>query len=64
VIVSVPYRWGEDGMFAYHDQDPVDEAKLRSWAGRDPVESAVVDDGHSRLLAVYRRDSTEDPRRR
>jgi hypothetical protein len=51
-------------MFAYHDQDPVDEAKLRSWTGRDPVESAVVDDGRSRLLAVYRRDSTEDPQRR
>jgi len=38
VIISVPNRW-KAGACKHHKQDPVDEAKLISWVGRDPVES-------------------------
>ena len=53
VIVSVPYRWPK-GLCKYHVQDPVDESKLRSWAGRSPRAVAVVRDGtRERLVAVF-----------
>lgn len=53
VIVSVPYRWPR-GLCKYHLQDPVDEEKLRGWAGRSPRECAVVRDGNrARLVAVF-----------
>jgi hypothetical protein len=55
VIISVPYRWPQ-GMVSTHVQDPVDEAKLRGWAGRDWVERQVVRErnGAERLIAVFR----------
>jgi len=52
VILSVPYRWPADALDA-HAHDPVDEAKLRDWTGLDPLETAIVDDGRERLIAVY-----------
>ena len=53
VIVSVPYRWPR-GLCKYHVQDPVDEIKLRGWAGRSPRDSAIVRDGNrERLVAVF-----------
>ena len=53
VIISVPYRWPA-GLQPNHVQDPVDEAKLRGWAGRAPVETSVVLNGRDRLIAVFR----------
>ena len=53
VIVSVPYRWPK-GMCIYHLQDPVDEAKLRSWTGQPPTVQSIVRDGsRERLVAVF-----------
>ena len=53
VIVSVPYRWPR-GLCKYHVQDPVDEIKLHGWAGRSPLDSAIVRDGNrERLVAVF-----------
>lgn len=53
LIVSVPYRWPK-GLCRYHVQDPVDEAKLRMWMGRPPVDHIIVRDGNrERLVAVY-----------
>ncbi|HEY7518821.1 MAG TPA: hypothetical protein VIE36_11070 [Methylomirabilota bacterium] len=59
VIVSVPYRWPH-GKSPNHVQDPVDEAKLRRWAGRDWVEQQVVreSDGTERLVVVFRSAAT------
>jgi SAM-dependent methyltransferase len=54
VIVSVPYRWPA-GLSPGHVQDPVDEAKLASWTGCEPVETQLVVNGLTRLIAVYRR---------
>jgi hypothetical protein len=53
VIVSVPYLWPA-GLSPNHVQDPVDEAKLRSWAGRAPMETSIVRNGRDRLIAVFR----------
>ncbi len=36
-----------------HVHDPVDEAKLKAWTERDPVECAVAD---SKRVAVYSQD--------
>lgn len=55
VIISVPYRWPA-GAVASHREDPVDEAKLRDWAGREPLESLIVNDARQRLVAVFRGD--------
>ena len=52
VIVSVPYRWPAHGH-GTHFHDPVDEEKLRSWTGLDPLEAAIIDDGKPRLVAIY-----------
>ncbi len=53
VIVSVPYRWPR-GLCRYHLQDPVDEAKLISWAGLRPRDQSIVRDGNrERLVAVF-----------
>lgn len=40
-VVSVPYLWPE-GATIWHCQDPVDEAKMRAWFGREPDYSEVV----------------------
>jgi SAM-dependent methyltransferase len=52
VIVSVPYRWPR-GKCKFHIHDPVDDAKLREWTGRDPSFSVIVNDESERLIAVY-----------
>jgi hypothetical protein len=52
VIITVPYKWPA-GICAGHVQDPVDEAKLAGWAGREPDHTLIVDDGMKRLIAVY-----------
>ena len=53
VIISVPYLWPA-GLHAAPVQDPVDEAKLVTWAGQAPVETRVVRNGRARLIAVFR----------
>lgn len=53
VIISVPYRWPAEEHES-HLHDPVDEAKLRTWTGAEPIEASVVEDGKRRLVAVYR----------
>lgn len=52
VIVSVPYKWPR-GLQETHVQDPVDEAKLLAWTGRQPAETRVMLNGKERLIAVY-----------
>jgi hypothetical protein len=49
VIISVPYNW-KKGECEWHVQDPVDEVKLLSWVGRNPVYSCV---SGTRLISVY-----------
>jgi hypothetical protein len=35
----------------------VDEAKLRAWTDREPIETSIITDlGMERLIAVYRGD--------
>jgi len=53
VIVSVPYRWAK-GLTPGHIQDPVDEAMLAGWMGREPDQMSVIHDDQPRLIAVYR----------
>jgi hypothetical protein len=52
VIISVPYRWPED-VCPWHLHDPVDEAKLELWTGRQPTEICIVADEMERMIAVY-----------
>ena len=53
-IVSVPHEW-PGWVTEEHVHDPVDESKLRTWTGRDPTETSIVEDlGMERLIAVYR----------
>jgi hypothetical protein len=57
VLVSVPYRWPK-GHCRHHCQDPVDEAKLAGWFGREPDYSLVVEEPFrdrqiSRRLIAY-----------
>lgn len=52
VIISVPYRWPAKADGA-HMHDPVEESKLRAWTGVEPIDSAVVENGKQRLVAVY-----------
>lgn len=61
VIISVPYLWPE-GAWPWHVQDPVDEAKLERWTGRQPTESVVVADERERLIAVYAPDGPANGR--
>lgn len=58
VVISVPYLWPEGACY-WHCQDPVDEAKVLSWFGREPdalhiVEEAKVSAVSKRLVAHYR----------
>ena len=42
-------------MTEEHLHDPVDERKLHLWTGREPIQTAIVEDlGVERLIAVYR----------
>jgi hypothetical protein len=53
VIISVPYKWSK-GLCKYHVQDPIDEAKLKSWTGRAPDEQYIIrDGGRERIVCVY-----------
>jgi hypothetical protein len=57
VLVSVPYRWPK-GQCKHHCQDPVEEAKLAGWFGREPnysliVEEPLRDRRSSRRLIAY-----------
>ena len=53
VIISVPYKWPK-GTCKYHVQDPIDEAKIRGWTGRDPDEEYIIrDGGRERIVCVY-----------
>lgn len=51
VVISIPYQW-RAGLVASHRHDPIGEAKLKSWTGRDPIEQRIVDPP-GRLVAVY-----------
>lgn len=59
VIISVPYQWPE-GAWPWHVQDPVDEAKLERWTGRQPTELRIVADERERLIAVYTNRGTRN----
>lgn len=56
VLISVPYLW--KGKTPGHVHDPVDEAKLRAWTGREPLYSVIVAEDRAiannrRLISVY-----------
>ena len=54
VIISVPYKWLK-GSCKYHVQDPIDEAKILSWTGREPDEKHIITDrSRRRILCMYR----------
>jgi len=53
VIISVPYKWPK-GSCKYHVQDPINEAKIHGWTGRDPdYEYIIRDDARERIVCVY-----------
>jgi hypothetical protein len=56
IVVSVPYKW-KKGKCKSHVHDPVDEAKMRSWFGREPEFSYVATELNkiARLIHVYTR---------
>ena len=54
-IISVPYKWRE-GKTRSHIHDPVDEAKLLAWFGREPNFQYIckeVESGKERMICVY-----------
>ena len=58
VVISVPYLWPE-GACHWHCQDPVDEAKVFGWFGREPdalhiVEEAKASRFSKRLVCHYK----------
>lgn len=59
LLVTVPYKWPET-VTAYHVHDPVDEAKMQRWFGRNPNYSYIAREtsGQERLVCVY--DSRSD----
>jgi len=57
VLISVPYLWPEDAT-PFHVHDPVDLDKVRTWFGRDPDYSVIVEeplypDGKGRRVICY-----------
>jgi hypothetical protein len=62
-IISVPYRWPEGSSTdRTHVHDPVDEAKLETWFGREPnysykIKELGTGDRAYRLICVYDRTS-------
>ncbi len=62
LIVSVPYRWepGQEG----HVHDPVDEAKLSGWFGREPNYRLVVREPFFRKKRMIAYFDREHPSRR
>ncbi len=59
VIVSVPYKWAADRS-ANHVHDPVDEGKMLSWFGRQPISSRIAREWKwtrtERMICVYAPD--------
>lgn len=58
VIVSVPFKWPA-GSCEWHIHDPVDEAKMRMWFGREPDQSIIAQEARRtrksrRLICYYR----------
>jgi hypothetical protein len=66
VVISVPFLWPE-GACQYHCQDPVDHDKVRSWTGREPTYSVVINEGPARcsdrLICYYRPDPLTEAER-
>ena len=70
VIVSVPYLWS--GSCKYHVHDPVDDAKIAAWFGRDPDISIVVTEaptkdnprGVRRMICYFKCPTQRDDRGR
>ena len=57
VVVSVPYKWPK-GKTKSHVHDPVDEAKMLDWFGREPNFSYICTEVLApvdRLIQVYER---------
>jgi hypothetical protein len=55
VVASVPYKWRGGGV-STHVHDPVDEAKMLKWFGREPNFSYIcteISTGAKRLICVY-----------
>jgi hypothetical protein len=55
VVASVPYKWHGGGV-STHVHDPVDEAKMLQWFGREPNFSYIcteISTGAKRLICVY-----------
>jgi hypothetical protein len=59
LVVSVPHKWPA-GRSEWHVHDPVDEAKMLSWFGREPDYHSVVLEkiwfGKARLVCCYDND--------
>jgi SAM-dependent methyltransferase len=57
LVVSVPYKWAA-GKCKWHVQDPVDEAKMRDWFGREPKFNYIARElsNVQRLIQVYRNE--------
>ena len=54
-VISVPYKWRE-GKTPFHIHDPVDEAKLLAWFGREPNFRYIckeVESGKERMICIY-----------
>jgi hypothetical protein len=54
VLISVPYKW-PSGKCKWHVHDPVDEEKVASWFGTEPIFSMVSKefDGTPRLICYF-----------
>jgi hypothetical protein len=50
VVISVPYLWPV-GACHWHCQDPVDEAKVRAWFGREPDRAVVISEERQSLIS-------------
>ncbi len=55
IVVSVPYKW-KKGRCKHHLHDPVDQAKMLAWFGREPDFSYVARELSrvARLINVYK----------
>lgn len=54
VVISVPYLWPANTSKG-HIHDPVDEQKVRSWAGREATHSTIVEETEVRTRSKARR---------
>lgn len=58
VIASVPYEWPR-GWCKWHVHDPVNEAKMHAWFGREPDQAIIATEDYGgkcsrRLICYYR----------